>query len=273
MKKLLFYNLGIVLFYLLIVYIFNGHRIIFPIFTISIFFLSMFLTKKETIYSFGLIFILWIVHLFLPNTKISIVFIYLFFIPLTFWLGFFLKDKSWSYKIIYPILLVFVGLYGFSNLWYFIYNFNAKERIDSPRMVFYDDENTEIRLDTVKNKIIVLDFWTTNCGNCFKKFPDYEKIYFNYKNNPKVNMYVLNIPTIKDTTGHAKKMIDKYNYQFNKLYADSDSIPKEFKFNGYPHLIIIKNGEVRFNGTPNTDKKLFIKDIRAEIEILLNEDV
>jgi len=50
-------------------------------------------------------------------------------------------------------------------------------------MIFTTKNGAKVQLDTVKNKLIVLDFWTTTCGVCFKSFPDYEKIYLKYKDN------------------------------------------------------------------------------------------
>jgi len=271
MKKGLLYSIGVVLYYLFIVYIFNQQIYIFPVFTISAFFFSMFLNKKEMIFSFSLLFIVWVIHLFLPNGKIGNIFIYLIFTPLTFWLGYFLKNKYWIYKILYPIVLIFIGVYGFLNANYYVVNFNAHKDFKSPTMAFYTDDHSKKRLDTLMNKIIVLDFWTTSCGVCFSAFPNYEKLFLEFKDDPLVNIYSINIPIKRDTVGFAKKRIEKYKYQFPVLYADSDSIPKELDFNTYPHLVIIKNGRVRFNGYPTMGKNLFINDLKDEIDLLLNE--
>jgi len=272
--KLAYYTLGVVLYYLFIVYLFNGQKVIFPVFTISIFFFSMFLSKREMIFSFTLLYIIWVIQLFLPNTILSINIIYLVFIPLTFWLGYFLKNKSWGLKIIYPFLLILVGIYGFSNFFYFIKSFNTRQNEISPKVELFSNQNDLIRLDTIQNKIIVLDFWTTNCGVCFIKFPAYEKIYLKYKGNPKVEIYAVNIPVKRDTIGYAEKRIGKYDYSFPVLYATSDTIPKSLGFNGYPHLIIIKNQRIRYNGIGIMGvKNVFVDDLEDEIELLLNEDL
>jgi len=138
-------------------------------------------------------------------------------------------------------------------------------------MIFTTKNGAKVQLDTVKNKLIVLDFWTTTCGVCFKSFPDYEKIYLKYKDNPDVRIYSVNIPVKRDIVGYAKKKIGEYNYTFPVLYADSDTIPKFFGFNSTPHLIIIKNGKVRFNGYPVLDEDILTKNIKDEIDLLLNE--
>jgi hypothetical protein len=70
-----------------------------------------------------------------------------------------------------------------------------------------------------------------------------------YKENPNVKLYAFNIPIKSDTFEFAKKkLIKKYNYQFPVLYSGSDTIPKQLGFNKFPHLVILKNGKVRYNG-------------------------
>ena len=56
------------------------------------------------------------------------------------------------------------------------------------------------------------------------------------------------------------------------MYSDNDTIPKQLGFNKYPHLIILKDGKVRFNGYPNiSEKKIFVYKLEDEIVKLLNE--
>ena len=269
LKKLTLFGGGVILYYMLIVFLFNGQKFIFPVFMISAFFFSMFLAKNEFLYSFIPITITWLIQPFLPKTIYSIAIIYIIFTPLTFWLGYYLKKKSWIYKALYPIFIVLVGFYGFSNLWSVTKNINARIAYNSPKIILYSENNTPIRLDTVQGKTFILDFWTTSCSVCFKKFPAYEKIFLAYKNDPSVELYVVNIPTRKDTLGKAKKMIDQYNYKFPKLYAKSDSIPASLGFNRYPHLVFLKNGKIRFNGVLIVDKNVLFHKLKDEIELLL----
>jgi thiol-disulfide isomerase/thioredoxin len=269
MKKFLIYSLGIVLFYLIITFLLDGQKIIFPVFMISSFIFSFFIKKKEMLYSLSLLTLIWGIHFFREDSIISNIIIYFIFTPLTFYLGYYLKNKHVVYKIVYSILLILVGFYGFSNFWYFAINFDARQENNSPIMMF---SNNKVRVDTIKNKVIVLDYWTTNCGVCFQKFPEYEKLYLKYKDNSNVLIYAVNIPVKRDALGYAKSKIEKYNYQFPVLYSDSDTIPKQLRFNKYPHMVILKNGKVRFNGYLNlNEKNTFIYKLEDEIEMLLKE--
>lgn len=272
MLKKIIINGGLtIVIYLLCVYFFKSQSVIFPVFMIGAFFVSMFLSYKNVISSFLPLLIIWFIHFVLPDSKINSVIIYIFFTPFTFLLGYYSRKNTIFLKVFYPILLILIGIYGFVNFWFFLENFNARKIKNSPKMDFFHN-NDQIRLDTIFNKVIVLDYWTTGCGVCFQKFPDYEKLYLKYKNNSKVLFYSVNIPTKKDTIGFAKKMIEKYNYNFPVLYSASDTIPKQLGFNRYPHMVILKNREVRFNGYLNlNEKNVFIYKLEDEIEKLLNE--
>lgn len=235
------------------------------------FIVCMFSTYKNVLTSFIPLTLLWIINLFLPGSKINNLIIYIIFTPITFLLGYYLKDKLLLFKLLYPVILFFIGFYSFINLWFFMENFNARDNMKAPEMKFNYLES-EIRLDTIKNTIIVIDFWTTNCGVCFEKFPDFEKKYFKYKNNSKIELFAVNIPVRTDTLSQANNMINKYNYEFSKLYADSDTIPKLLGFNRYHHQIILKNGKIRFNGSLNINEKIiFVYKLEDEVKRLLDE--
>ena len=239
---------------------------------ISAFFLSMFLSKEKMIYSFSLLTIIWIAHFFWSSTIISTAILYLIFTPLTFILGYNLKRSNFIVKLFYSTLLILIAFFGFANLWSVTKNFNARKIVDAPEIVLFTNNNIPVRLDTISNKIMVLDLWVTTCGVCFQEFPKYENIYLEYKDNPLVEMYALNIPIKRDTLGYAQAKIEKYNYKFPVIYAKTDSFTKSLNINSYPHLVIIKNGKVRFNGALIMDKDIYFYKLKNEIDLLLKEN-
>ncbi|WP_438972820.1 TlpA family protein disulfide reductase [Polaribacter sp.] len=229
------------------------------------------MSKTQVIFSFSILTFIWFIHFFREASILSNIIIYFIFTPLTFYLGYYLKNKSLLIRVIYPIILILVGVFGFNNFWFIIINRNASEIAISPKIEF-SIKNNKVRIDTIQDKVIVLDFWTTSCGKCFEKFPDFEKLYYKYQNNSNVLLYAVNIPVRRDTVGYAKKRIEKYNYNFPVLYSDSDTVPKQLGFDKYPHMVILKNGKIRFNGYLNlNEKNVFFYDIENEIEKLIKE--
>ncbi len=272
MKKIFLFGGGSILFYMVLVYIIPKHNIIFPVFMTSIFFLSFYISKIECLTACIPITGIWIIQFFIPDTITSINVIYTIFTPLTFWVGFYLKNKGWFHKISYLTLLLFIGYFGFDNLWAYTSNIHSKQKITTPRIVFYDKNNTQIQLDTITNKIIILNFWATSCGVCFKDFPAFDKIYLKYNNNSRIMMYGVNIPTKKDSMGQAKNKIESYNYSFPKLYAQSDSISRAIGINKYPYILILKDSEIRFIGDFIYENNIYFYRLEDEIELLLNEE-
>jgi len=247
--------------------------IVFPLFLLSGYIINRFIKEQALFYiSFIPLEIIFFITLFQTGTNIGSTIIYLVFIPITFYLGFNYKKGSFIYHLLYFLFLIFIGRYGFLNLDAVTKNIHSRKINISPKIVLKTSEDKTIQLDTIKNKVIVLDFWTTSCGVCFRKFPDFDNIYSKYKNNPKIELYAVNIPIKRDTLGQAKKMISYYKYNFPVLYAKSDSIPLSLNFNGYPHLIIIKNREIRYNGTLVTSSDIIFNNLEDEIELLLSED-
>ncbi len=258
-------------YYLVILNIFSDLEIAFAILTITLVFLSPYLTLKH-ILSINIIFGICLVGLiFLQDAIISITIIFMFFVFLSSYFGHKLGKRKWIKKLVLSLLIILVSVIGFRNVFSLEKNVHSRLNTTPPSMVFHQSDGSSIKLDTVKNKIIVLDVWTTNCAVCFEKFPEFERVFEDYTSNPKVELYALNIPLKTDTLGQAKKVIEKYHYKFPELYATSDSITKELDFNTYPHLIIIKNGRLRYNGALVLDNRTYFYNLKNEIELLLNE--
>ncbi|MCF6167347.1 redoxin domain-containing protein [Lutibacter sp.] len=275
MKKIkkIFIAISPIIFYLIIGVTLNtNHTWILPIMSLLYFFIGIFSKNKNQILLLSLPFLFLIaLTLFLKDALTSIILLYLILLPISLVLGYLYKNKSFFYGLIYIVLISFIFFYGFNNWNSYIRNYNASVNEKAPTIELLTKTDIIIKLDTVQNKIIVLDFWTTSCGICFKKFPDYEKVYLEYKNNPNIVFYSVNIPTKRDTLLKTKKLVKKLGYKFSTLYADSDEIPNSLGFNRYPHLTILKNGRIRYNGPLEVAENVKINNLRNEINRLLNE--
>ncbi|MBC7641731.1 MAG: redoxin domain-containing protein [Flavobacterium sp.] len=133
-----------------------------------------------------------------------------------------------------------------------------------------DKDENQVKLN--KEKIIVLDFWSTNCSICFEKFPDLEEIYQKYKTEKNIEIYTVNVPVGRDKFHRTIKILDSIGYKFPKLYTRSmKEIEDSLHFNKFPHLIIIKNNRIRYDGVLVTEKYRRIYNIESEINRLLKE--
>lgn len=196
---------------------------------------------------------------------------YLIFTPLTSLLGLWLDS---SLKKLIPLIIsipIFIIAYYFqTNYFSFYHNKNAERAIPFPKLHITDKYGKPLSLSS--DKIIVLDFWSTNCGICFKKFPELEKIYLEYKNNSNIEIYAINVPVKSDSFYKTTKILDSIGYNFPKIYAKSaKEINTRLKINSFPHLLIVKNGVIRYDGMFETNKDVLLYNTNDEIKKLLKE--
>lgn len=125
---------------------------------------------------------------------------------------------------------------------------------ESPSFKLRDFEGKMVELNSLKGKIVVLDFWATWCQPCIKSFPGMQKAVTHYSNDP--NVVFLFIDTWERAEEYeqlVKDFITKNNYTFHVLFddgkTDTDVAPK-FGVKGIPAKFIIdQKGKIRFSLT------------------------
>lgn len=160
-----------------------------------------------------------------------------------------------------------LGLLLFSSGSFFMPNWisltfvkNFKTNIPLPEeMLFCNLDGSEIMLKDLKNKIVILDFWSTSCGYCFEQFPRLDEAYkkLNVEN---VLLYSINIPIKRDTLGEVEKIIREEIMPFYKFPVLISNVGfNEFDHdlvNAFPKLLIIdKKGNLRFKGQLYTRRR------------------
>jgi thiol-disulfide isomerase/thioredoxin len=139
-----------------------------------------------------------------------------------------------------------------------------------PKLNFYNND-TLVDLNKLKGKIIVLDFWNSNCANCFQAFPKFEEAKNHYKNNPDILFYAVNV---LDSNNNRDKSINDLEqlYTFNNLIAD-DEVAEKLNFNSVPNYFIIdKNQKIRYNFSAiNFEENIIYNNFYTIIDELQNE--
>ena len=130
-------------------------------------------------------------------------------------------------------------------------------------------EGDTLSLSAFKDKVVVMDFWNTRCGPCYKKFPELEQLYQQYANRSDVAIMAFNVPLRGDTLGMAEYKISSKGYSFKTAVALDKDDNRSFGVSGYPTLLIIdKTGKIRYRGALET--RDWVKDNTPElIEALL----
>lgn len=193
----------------------------------------------------------------------------LVFTPITF-------NFAWQYtkkkKIItifsFTAIIALATFFIYPNVTEFTRKKNDFSKNKVPTSIFINKEKDTVLLK--KDKILVLDFWTTNCGICFRKFPEFEKIKNKYNNNGKIEFYAVNVPVNNEVFDKRVSKIEQYNYSFSKLYTTNE-VENKLNIESYPQLIVIKNDTIRYTGTFSTNKALLFHNTENIVEKLLDE--
>jgi thiol-disulfide isomerase/thioredoxin len=146
-----------------------------------------------------------------------------------------------------------------------VYVFDKKcatktEKLSDIKILDFSDN--EIKLDTIENKVIVLDFWSIFCGECFRKFPDLEKIK-NYYYDKDVVFYAVYIPMFSEEEENANlgdrlQWIEEHNFTFHVVKTDTLTAHK-IGIKGVPHIIVFdKNKKIVLEGGYLFKEKRFV---------------
>lgn len=130
---------------------------------------------------------------------------------------------------------------------------NAYE-ITKLKEITLETKNGEmISTNSFKGKTTIIDFWSTSCGICYNKFPEFEKLHKMYEQDTNIIFYSIHIPTKYDSIEKSKKLLDEFNYSFNKLYSLNPEDITNFDISFFPILIIVnKDLEIIYRGGLNT---------------------
>lgn len=150
------------------------------------------------------------------------------------------------------IFFSFLG-YGYYGNYLNFGSFTGKtEQVVGQPIVFQNVEEEDIALSNFRGQYLVLDFWSSSCGVCFKKFPDVQELYEKYKDHSAVLVYSVfcRMDDRKETIETGVDLLKERGYTFPVLSMEMENpVLKEIGVTAFPTVIIFDpDGKLIFRG-------------------------
>lgn len=130
-----------------------------------------------------------------------------------------------------------------------------------------DLQGRPVTNESVKNKIVIIDFWATWCVPCMHEMPYVQKAYEKFANREDVAFMIVNSGA-KNSLEDAKGWWGNKKYSFPVYYNTDEQIGEKFGFDFIPSVYIIdKSGNIRFK-TIGFEGPSIQRKIEAAIELL-----
>jgi len=185
------------------------------------------------------------------------------------------KPRIMTYISASLVIIFLLGYVGMPNWLAYSFSKKTSDRFPVPSIQLTNVNGESFNLNEQSGKVLVLDFWNTSCGICFKKFPDFDRLKQKYTSQKDIEFYAVNLIQPREELSSVMKITGSFNFSFSTLYTDNNSanqIRELLKVEAVPTIVIInKKGEVVYTGDFNTEKYVFVDNIYDLIETALKE--
>jgi peroxiredoxin len=136
------------------------------------------------------------------------------------------------------------------------------ETTPAPPFDLPDLSGGRVSLDSLKGKVLVVDFWATWCGPCIKEIPDYAEFY---QKNRSRGIEVIGVVMDSGSPREIDEFVREYKIPYRQLLGDEKTGDAYGVTQGYPTTFVIDaEGRIRRKmlGSPPTKFEV----LQAEVD-------
>src|SRR3546814_399295 len=109
----------------------------------------------------------------------------------------------------------------------------------TPYVSFKDKSGNIISLNSLKGKVVFINFWATWCPPCIAEMPTIQKLYTEFKDNKAVEFIMVDVDNNRTKS---QNFMDKRKFDL-PVYTPASPIPASYFGGSLPTTILLnKNG-------------------------------
>lgn len=97
-----------------------------------------------------------------------------------------------------------------------------------------NEDKQDIKLSSLKGKLVLLDFWSTQCNSCIRNFPKLDTLQSLF--GDKIKIILVNPKHIGDDDKRVNRIFDIYRKNYGKVLPLSSNIYDTVAVRSFPHI-------------------------------------
>ncbi len=131
----------------------------------------------------------------------------------------------------------------------------------APELAYNNPKGNQLKLSSLKGKLVLIEFWASWCGPCREELPAFEKLYQEYQDLG-VEILAVNVDSEAEK---ANVLLDDIEVSFPVLFDTSGEVSQLYDVSAMPTTVLIdRDGNVRLlhPGYRKGDEKKYEKAIK-----------